>query len=129
MWKGFATALLPALMIGCAGTPERSPEAQWSAYRAQMHAERDRGQLHGVDMIYAEHAKYPALFGIDPTMEGLFAFGHALYAAADAGEVSPPTADALLRAREAEITQRRQAQRPLGGAVTEKFGPLDVWQY
>jgi hypothetical protein len=56
-------------------------------------------------------------------MDGAFAYGRELYAAADAGQLSAGEADALARARMDEILQRRRSQADFHRWLESRFPP------
>jgi hypothetical protein len=94
--------------------PHATPElSDWSAYRAHILGDRDRGKLSPVEAQERIEARYRDIYGIDPTMEGAFAYGIKLYEAADAGDLSMDEADTLARARIDYALAHRQSTLPL----------------
>ena len=110
--------LLMALTIvaACAtrGPSVASPEAaQWSAYRSQILAARDQGKLSPVQAQQRIEDKYRELYGVDPAMEGAFAYGMKLYEAADVGDLTENDADALAQTRIDDALKHRESALPL----------------
>lgn len=110
--------LLMALTIfaACAtrGPSVASPEAaEWTAYRSQILAERDQGKLSPVQAQLRIEDKYRELYGLDPAMEGAFAYGMKLYEAADVGDLTQNDADALAQARIDDALRHRESALPL----------------
>jgi len=115
MWKPCTLAVV-AVLAACAGTPPNHsiPElSAWSAYRSHMMEERDQGKLSSVEAEERIETRYRDVFGIDPAMEGAFAYGLKLYEAADAGDLSQDEADRLAQARIDEALAHREASLPL----------------
>ncbi len=128
MWKQLAAASLPLRVIGCAGVPTGdSSTARWSAYQAQVLAERDRGALSATQAVDAERQEYHALFGADPDMDGAFAYSRALYAAADAGALPLADADLLSQARVDEINAQRRSSTAFHEEMVKRNPPPDVY--
>jgi len=110
--------LLTALTIlsACAtrGPSLLGPEAvEWSAYRNQVLDARDEGKLSAVEAQERIEEKYREIYGLDPSMEGAFAYGMKLYEAADAGDLSQQEADTLARARIDDALKHRESAVPL----------------
>src|SRR5262245_29871459 len=110
--------LLMALTIvaACAtrGPPVASPEAaEWSGYRSQILAARDQGKLSPVQAQQRIEDKYRELYGLDPAMEGAFAYGMKLYEAADVGDLTENDADALAQGRIDDALKHRESALPL----------------
>ena len=115
MWKLCSLAILTGL-VACASTgPSHSARepSDWSAYRAQILEERDRGKLSPVEAEVRIEARYRDIYGIDPTMEGAFAYGLKLYEEADAGDLSMNEADRLAQARIDDALAHRDSSATL----------------
>jgi hypothetical protein len=115
MWKVYVAAVAVAL-AGCASVAPSdatrvSPE--WSAYRAQVLNERDHGKLGALAAQEKIEERYREIYGIDPTMEGAFAFGTKLYEEADVGDIPMDEADRLARARIDDALAHRESSAPL----------------
>jgi len=124
--KTLLVALAALMCAACASAPSststsRSPD--WSAYRNQVMQERDRGSLTPVAAEEQIAAKYRAIYGPDPMMEGVFAYGKRLYMMADAGRLSLDEADALAIARMDEVLARDAAQVQYHEWLTDRFPP------
>jgi len=115
MWKLFCLAILAGL-AACASTgPSKSTSepSDWSAYRAQVLEERNRGQVSPVEAQERIKTRYEDIYGIDPNMEGAFAYGLKLYEAADAGDLSINEADKLAQERIDDALAHRDSSATL----------------
>ena len=112
MWKLFCLAILAGL-AACASTGPSKSTSDWSAYRAQVLEERNRGQLNPVEAQERIKTRYEDSYGIDPNMEGAFAYGLKLYEAADAGDLSMNEADKLAQERIDDALAHRDSSATL----------------
>jgi hypothetical protein len=115
MWKVYAAAIVVGL-AGCASeAPSDSTRVspEWSAYRAQVLSERDHGKLSALAAQGKIEERYREIYGVDPTMEGAFAFGTKLYEEADVGDIPMDEADRLARARIDDALAHRESSVPL----------------
>jgi hypothetical protein len=87
--------------------------SDWSRYRAQILKERDQGKLTALEAQAQIEAKYEAIYGIDPTMEGAFAYGIKLFEEADIGDLTMHEADTLAQARIDDVIAHRGPSLPL----------------
>jgi hypothetical protein len=120
----FALTLLT--LAACATAPPSTSTAasqNWLAYRNQVMQKRDRGDLTSVVAEEKIAAKYRDIYGPDPMMEGVFAYGKRLYVMADAGRLSIDEADALADARLDEILARDAAQVQYHEWLESRFPP------
>jgi len=124
--KALFFALTVLTLTACASAPSSTSTSRsedWSAYRNQVMQERDRGALAPVAAEDKIAAKYREIYGLDPTMEGVFAYGRRLYAMAQAGTLSIDEADALANARMDEIFARDAAQVQFHAWLESRFPP------
>ena len=120
----FALAVLT--LTACANAPSSTTTSRsedWGAYRNQVMQERNRGALNPVAAEEKIAAKYREIYGPDPMMEGVFAYGKRLYVMADAGTLSIDEADALANARMDEVLARDAAQVQYHEWLTSRFPP------
>jgi len=111
-------------LAGCATTPSAtSGSTSWSDYRVQVMQERDRGDLSPVAAEDKITAKYRDVYGPDPMMEGVFAYGRRLYVMAEAGSLTLNEADALANARLDEILARNAAEVQYHAWLASRFPP------
>ncbi len=111
-------------LAGCANTPSSTSRwASWSDYRHQVMQERDRGDLSAVAAEDKIAAKYRDIYGLDPTMEGVFAYGKRLYVMAEAGSLPIDEADALASARLDEVLARDAAEVKYHNWLESRFPP------
>jgi hypothetical protein len=121
----FLAATVMAL-TACANAPSStstSRSANWWDYRHQVMEERAQGTLTPLAAEEKLEAKYLEIYGPDPTMEGVFAYGKRLYAMADAGKLSIEEADALSNARMDEILARDAADVRFHSWLESRFPP------
>jgi hypothetical protein len=119
-------ALIVLTLTACASAPSSTSTSRsqgWTAYRNQVMQERDRGALTPVAAEEKIAAKYREIYGPDPMMEGVFAYGKRLYTLADAGRLSLDEADALANARMDEILARDAAQVQYHEWLESRFPP------
>jgi hypothetical protein len=122
--KALFLVLTVLTLTACASAPSSTSRSQdWSAYRNQVMQERDRGTLTPVAAEEKIAAKYREIYGPDPTMEGVFAYGRRLYVMAEAGVLSIGEADALASARMDEILARDAAQVQYHAWLESRFPP------
>jgi hypothetical protein len=124
--KTLLVALAVLMVAACASVPSStstSRSADWSAYRSLVMGERDRLTLTPVAAEEKIAAKYREIYGPDPMMEGVFAYGKRLYVMADAGRLSIDEADALANARMDEVLARDAAQVQYHEWLTDRFPP------
>lgn len=115
MWKLCSLVMLTSL-AACASTGSSHSTrelSEWSAYRTQILEERDRGKLNPVEAQERIKTRYEDIYGIDPNMEGAFAYGLKLYEAADAGDLSMNEADRLARERIDDALAHRESSATL----------------
>ena len=115
MWKLCSLVILIGL-ASCASTAPSSPMSDlsdWSRYRTQILKERDQGKLSALEAQARIEAKYEAVYGIDPTMEGAFAYGTKLFEEADVGDLTMHEADTLAQARIDDALVHREPSLPL----------------
>jgi hypothetical protein len=106
--------VLALLALGaCASSQERSTDS-WSAYRTEVIAQRDAGKINPVEAQELLRAKYHALYGNDPRMDGYFTYSVNLLRSAEAGKLPMSEAEAIVAAREQELMAQRvsEAQAP-----------------
>ena len=102
--------VLALLALGaCASSQERSTDS-WTAYRTQVIAQRDAGKVTPVEAQELLRAKYHALYGNDPKMDGYFAYSVNLLRSAEAGKLPMSEAEAIVGAREQELMAQRAAE-------------------
>jgi hypothetical protein len=123
--KALFSVLIVLILTACASAPTSSTSRSqdWNAYRSQVMQERDRGTLTPVAAEEKIAAKYREIYGPDPMMEGVFAYGKRLYVMADAGTLSLDEADALANARMDEVLARDAAQVQYHEWLTDRFPP------
>ena len=115
MWRLCWLVILIGL-ASCASTAPSSSTSDlsdWSRYRAQILEERDQGKLTALEAQERIEAKYEAIYGIDPTMEGAFAYGIKLFEEADVGDLTMHEADTLAQARIDDALVHRESSLPL----------------
>jgi hypothetical protein len=114
MWKLFCSVLV----LGLAACASRGPtvagteRSDWESYRANTLAQRDQGQLSPVEAQERIESRYEELYGVDPVMEGAFAYGLKLYEAADAGDMSMAEADSLAQSEIDQALAHRDYTMP-----------------
>ena len=123
------TLLLTAAVLilsACASTPSStsaSRSASWWDYRQQVMQERDHGEISPVAAEDKIAAKYREIYGLDPEMQGVFAYDRRLYAMAEAGALPLGEADALALARVDEILARNAADVEYHNWLESRFPP------
>jgi hypothetical protein len=97
-------------LSACASGPQRSTSATFEQFQSEIKAQRDSGKITPVQAQVDLWSKYRELFGEDATMNGFYAFSVKLMGSVEAGKIAPEDAQAMIDAREREITVRRIAE-------------------
>ena len=109
--------------------PYPRPTSSGPPIQANIRHQRDAGALSAVGAEDAMSRKYRELYGSDPVMEGVFAYGRYLYTSADAGTLKLKEVDILVEARMREVAQRRRARRQYQEELESEYPPLDLKDY
>ena len=101
--------LLVTLMLlsACAGMHQSSTSASWDKLHSEIIAQRDAGNLTPLQAQLDLWSKYREMFGEDATMNGFYAYSVKLMSSVEAGKLSLEDAQALIDARENEISTRK----------------------
>jgi len=118
-------AALALLALGaCASSQERSTQS-WNAYRTEVIAQRDAGKINPVEAQELLRAKYHALYGNDPKMDGYFAYSVNLLRSAEAGKLPMSEAEAIVGAREEELMAQRESETEVR---TVRWDSREPWE-
>lgn len=98
------------LQSACASMHQAPTSASWDKLHSEIIAERDAGKLTPLQAQLDLWSKYREMFGEDPTMNGFFAYSVKLMSSVEAGKLSLADAQALIDARENEISTRKVAE-------------------
>jgi hypothetical protein len=85
------------------------PDAQWSAYRAEVMAEQQAGKLTASEAQRRLRDGWVNIYGDDPTMTGFYAYSETLLRSAEQGRIPLDEAQALIKAREKIAVAEYQA--------------------
>jgi uncharacterized protein YceK len=99
-----------AVLSGCASMHQASTSTSWEKFQSETIAQRDAGKLTPVQAQLDLWSKYRELFGEDATMNGFFAYSVKLMTSVEAGKLSLEDAQALIDARQSEISTRKVAE-------------------
>jgi len=119
-------AAIVSTLAACASAPSSlttSNSANWWNYRQQVMQERNRGDLTPVAAEEKVATRYREIYGLDPEMEGVFAYDKRLYEMAEAGALSVGEADALALARIDQILARNAADVQYHAWLESRFPP------
>jgi hypothetical protein len=119
------TALTLLALAACASTQERSTQS-WNDYRTQVLAERDAGKVTPVEAQELLRAKYHAMYGNDPKMDGYFAYSVNLLRSAEAGKLPMSEAEAIVGAREQELMAQRESGPAASTVYWDRQQPTDT---
>ena len=119
----FLMAIVCTLAACASGPASKSSSASWWDYRQQVMQERNRGELTPVAAEEKVAAKYREIYGLDPEMEGVFAYDKRLYEMAESGALSVGEADALALARIDQILARNAADVQYHAWLESRFPP------
>ena len=97
------------LLSGCASMRQSSTSAAWERYHSEIIAQRDAGKLTPLQAQLDLWSKYREMFGEDATMNGFYAYSVKLMSSVETGKLSLEEAQALIDARESEISTRKLA--------------------
>ena len=98
------------LLSACAGMHQAPTSASWDKLHSEIIAQRDAGKLTPLQAQLDLWSKYREMFGEDATMNGFFAYSVKLMSSVEAGKLSLEDAQALIDARENEISTRKVAE-------------------
>ena len=98
------------LLSACASMDQRSTRASWNKLHSEIIAQRDAGKLTPLQAQLDLWSKYREMFGEDATMNGFYAYSVKLMSSVEAGKLSLEDAQALIDARENEISTRKIAE-------------------
>lgn len=104
LWTSLALCALTA----CSG-PNVRPDAQWSAYRAQVAQDQKEGKITASEAQHRLHDGWININGDDPTMAGFYAFSETLMRSAEQGRISKEEAQSLINSREKTALAEYQA--------------------
>lgn len=124
--RNICIGLFALSLAACASTGTSSSTTQkegWTEYETEVTQERDRGELTPLQAEDRIEAKYRELYGLDPQIEGAFAYSRELYAQAAAGRLSLSEAEAFSRAHENETLATRAAERKCQDMTEYHFPP------
>ena len=112
MMKCFRLIAILSLMLlsACASMHQAPTSASWDKLHSEIIAQRDAGKLTPLQAQLDLWSKYREMFGEDPTMNGFFAYSVKLMSSVEAGKLSLEDAQALIDARENEISTRKVAE-------------------
>lgn len=124
--RGLLLVAVVSSLAACASAPSSvatSHSESWWDYRQQVMQERNRGEITPVVAEDKIAAKYREIYGLDPEMQGVFAYDRRLYAMAEAGALPLGEADALALARVDEILARNAADVEYHNWLESRFPP------
>lgn len=99
-----------AVLSGCASMQQSSTSASWYKFHSEIIAQRDAGRLTSLQAQLDLWSEYREMFGEDATMNGFYAYSVKLMSSVEAGKLSLEDAQALIDARESEISTRKVAE-------------------
>ncbi|HVO48363.1 MAG TPA: hypothetical protein VMT29_18755 [Steroidobacteraceae bacterium] len=98
-------------LAACAQVPTQpAPEERWAAYRAEVMAKQERGEVSAIDAQQMLRTQHRAIYGNDSRMDSYFAYKIRLLKAAEEGKLTTREAEAIAAAREAEIDAQMEAE-------------------
>jgi len=124
--RNMCIGLFVLSLAACASTGTSTSTTQkegWTEYQAEVMQERDRGELTPLQAEDSMEARYRELYGLDPEMEGAFAYSRELYAQAAVGRLSLSEAEALAKAHEDETLESEAARTKSEDATEYHFPP------
>ena len=112
MMKCFRLSAILSLMLlsACASMQQAPTSASWDKLHSEIIAQRDAGKLTPLQAQLDLWSKYREMFGEDATMNGFYAYSVKLMSSVEAGKLSLEDAQALIDARENEISTRKVAE-------------------
>jgi hypothetical protein len=107
--------LIVALLCGCASAQHGRQDATWEKFQNEIIAQRNEGKLTALQAQLDLWSKYREMYGEDPVMNGFYAYSVKIMSAVDAGKMSLDDGQALVDARQHEISARKitEAERRL----------------
>lgn len=101
--------LVLASLSACASGPQRSTSATFERFQSEIIVQRNEGKITPVQAQLELWSKYRELYGEDPVINGYYAYSLKVLSAAAAGKLSQDEAQAIVDARESEVTAHRMA--------------------
>lgn len=98
------------LLSACASMHQAPTSASWDKFHSETITLRDAGKLTPLQAQLDLWSKYREMFGEDATMNGFYAYSVKLMSSVEAGKLSLEDAQALIDARENEISTRKIAE-------------------
>jgi len=108
--KRLVVIVAMACLTGCAGMGQSQQRSNWEQYRSEVMAQRSAGALTPMQAQLDLWTKYRELFGEDPAANGFYAYSVNLMSSVEKGALSLEEAQALIDAREREVSARRVAE-------------------
>jgi hypothetical protein len=121
----FVALMIFVVLSGCASMHRTSTSASWEKFQSETIAQRDAGKLSPLQAQLDLWSKYRELFGEDSTMNGFYAYSVKLMSAAEAGKIPMDEAQALIDAREHEISAHKIADAERRLAYDPNGNPSD----
>jgi len=107
---GVLAMLSFVLLSACASLHQAPTSASWDKFHSEIIAQRNEGTLSPLQAQLDLWSKYREMFGEDATMNGFYAYSVKLMSSVEAGKLSLEDAQALIDARESEISTRKIAE-------------------
>jgi hypothetical protein len=98
------------LLSACASMHQAPTSTSWDKFHSEIIAQRNEGALSPLQAQLDLWSKYREMFGEDATMNGFYAYSVKLMSSVEAGKLSLEDAQALIDARESEISTRKVAE-------------------
>ena len=99
-----------ALLTACASMQQPPTGTSFEKFQSEIIAQRDEGKLSPLQAQLDLWSKYREMFGEDAAMNGFYAYSVKLMSAVEAGKLPLSEAQALVDAREHEISLRKVAE-------------------
>jgi hypothetical protein len=118
-------ATLAFLGLAACAQVQAPPEESWAAYRTEVMAKQERGDLSPLAAQELLRAKHRAIYGNDSRMDAYFAYRIRLLKSAEEGKLTMNEAEAIAAAREAEIEAQQEAEAISRASHNDTRDPSD----
>ena len=121
----FFKILIVALLCGCASAQNGRQEATFDKFQSEIIAQRNEGKLTALQAQLDLWSKYREMYGEDPVMNGFYAYSVKIMSAVDAGKLTLDEGQALVDARQHEISTQKTAEANRRLAYDPNGSPSD----
>ena len=117
--------LIIVSLCGCASAQNNRPDATFDKFQSEIIAQRNEGKLTALQAQLDLWSKYREMYGEDPVMNGFYAYSVKIMSVVDAGKMTLDEGQALVDARQDEISTQKIADAERRLAYDPNGSPSD----